>query len=399
MDFKINPFNNFINDKNYGLNNYLLFISSNLNGGIISNLISKCFYTCINILPSMELAFNNKLIACYNYFKWIEPSESGIYCITGENDFLNFVCNYYLNCNNFINFCMMCHTGSTCCSLISVSAYCLSCNCIQSEIVYNSDSEEYNFLMLDLFQEYSDKCYMQPQSNWSLLSQRIIVEKNNDDLLSFKVKSGQNFNYIIPIANNFFLCDFYNSTGITINKNLNKLNTGINFNICSDLILNDQNFTINLCKLDIENYSNLIELEVCKQYSFSGVQPVNIISNYPLLNISYPIICNNLNLYCDYNLYNDVVSGTYYYIYDINNPQQFKIKLTSPEETLISSICWKDDNGDIFILNNSTNYHNGQIQKNAAQINFNLKNMIYNNFYYYQCCNNNYICINILGGL
>ena len=399
IDFKINPFNCFISDKNYGLNNYLLFVSSNLNNGAVSNLVSKCYYTCINILPSMELAFNNKLIGCYNYFKWIEPSESGIYCLTGETDFLNCVCDYYLTCNNFINFCMIYSSGDSCCSLISASAYCLSCSCIQSEVVYEYNSEEYNFLMLDLFQEYSDKYYSAPKSDWTLISQRIVTEQNNNELLSFKIKSGCLYNYILPAANNFFLCDCSSSTGILIEKNLNKLTTGITYNICSDLILNDQNFLLNICSLDIENSSNPICLEICKNYSFSGVQPINIISNYPLVNISHPIRCFNLNLYCDYNLFDETVSGTYYYIYDINNPIQCKIKIISPDETLISTISWKDDCGETIISNNSTNYINGQIQKNAAQINFNLQNMIYNNFYYYSCCNNNYICINILGGL
>jgi hypothetical protein len=253
--------------------------------------------------------------------------------------------------------------------------------------------------MLDLFQEYSDKYYSAPKSDWTLISQRTVAEQNNNELLSFKIKSGCLYNYILPAANNFFLCDYSSSTGILIEKNLNKLTTGITYNICSDLILNDQNFLLNICSLDIENSPNPICLEICKNYNFSGVQPINIISNYPLVNISHPIRCFNLNLYCDYNLFDETVSGTYYYIYDINNPIQCKIKIISPDETLISSISWKDDCGETIISNNSTNYINGQIQKNAAQINFNLQNMIYNNFYYYSCCNNNYICINILGGL
>ena len=338
IDFDINPFNCFISDSFYGLNNFLLFFASKLNSGIAL-------------------------------------------------DFIN------------------CQTKQMC-------DYC-----------YNS--YEYNFLMMDLRSEYDCCNYTIPTGLWTNILQTISLDSNNNlDIISYKNNTGNGYNYIIPIVNEIEYTDTFTGdccivcSQIIQSGLLNYISTGINYDgLATEIIylfdtgqnltgcyvrkvsgsyfgICNNNYLINLQSNDLTGNSSCRIINFNRNYAFTGLQPFYIISNYPMLDIKFPIVCNDLNLYCS-NVTDSSKSGLYYYLYDINNPKNVYLKLLSPEFTYITDICW--NNKTINFLNYDSKI--GQIQNNSARINLNINEIVYENPYILndQCIQN--ICINIIGGL
>ena len=136
------------------------------------------------------------------------------------------------------------------------------------------------------------------------------------------------------------------------------------------------------------------DININRNYQFTGIQPFFINSNYAMLDIKYPMLCNNLQLYC-LNISEDPISGLFYYIYNVNAPINTSVKLNSPEFTLLNEISW----GDKYISQYSFDSKIGQIQKNSAIINLNINSLIYENPYIVNTCCLQTICINMIGGL
>lgn len=299
-------------------------------------------------------------------------------------------------------------------------------NCQTKQITdYYYDCHEYNFLMMDLKSEYDLCCFAVPSGNWINVMQMISFNKDNNlDLISYKNNTGSAYNYILPIIKNIeYIDEFTDNNSITcsiINDSgfLNYISTGYNYyGSANDILyLCDSNNNITGCFSNANsgsffgifknNYliniqpSDLTGVPSCRRicfnrnYQFTGVQPFCIISNYPMLDIKYPILCENLSLYCC-NVFDESKSGLYYYIYNINSPENINLKLLSPELTSINNICW----GDYCINSNTSNSKIGLIQNNSAKINLDIKNLIYKNPYILDCGSIQTICINILGGL
>jgi len=333
----INPINNFIDDSFYGLNNFLLFITSKLNSGLAL-------------------------------------------------DFIN--CGTKLMCD-----------------------YCY-------------DSSEYNFLMMDLKSE-SDYCNLtKPLVTWTNIDQRISFDENKIDLISYKNCTGNGYNYVLPVIDCIQYSDQFSGqyslicSEIVQSGLLNYINTGLNYDgssrtliylfdtgqnitgcYCSidsgsTFLINNNNYYINLQSSDMTGLMTCRNINVSRNYKFTGIQPFFINSNYAMLDIKYPMVCNNLQLYC-LNISEDPISGLFYYIYDINNPVNNALKLNSPEFTSITDICWSDKNISQFYFDSKI----GQIQKNSAKINLDVNNLVYENPYILNCCCIQTICINMIGGL
>lgn len=336
IDFDINPINNFIDDVFYGLNNFLLFITSKLNSGIAL-------------------------------------------------DFIN--CESKLMCD-----------------------YC-----------YNSS--EYNFLMMDLRSEYDCGSLNIPNVLWNNILQKISFDDNCIDLISYKNNTGMGYNYILPVVNCISFSDQFSGASLIcseINKSglLNYITTGFNydgssrdiiylFDECQNITgcytginsgsyfsFTNNSYFINLQSSDITGELKCRDINISKIYQFTGIQPFFIKTNYPMLDIKEPMLCNNLQKYC-LNITEDAISGIYYYVYDINNPKNIPLKLMSPEFTYITDVCWGSNNISAYFFDSKI----GQIQNNSAKINLDIINLIYENPYFLNsnCIQN--ICINMIGGL
>jgi hypothetical protein len=103
------------------------------------------------------------------------------------------------------------------------------------------------------------------------------------------------------------------------------------------------------------------DINVCKNYEFTGIQPFFIKTNHPMLDIKKPMLCSNLKEYSS-NINEEELSGLYYYTYDISNPKNVDLKLISPDFTFITNVSWAENNIDQF----STNSRVGLIQNNSA---------------------------------
>ena len=335
IKFDINPLNQFVEDVFYGLNNFLLFVSSKLKNGVAL-------------------------------------------------DFLN-------------------------CSTKLICDYCYGCS-------------DYNFLMMDLRSEYDCNPSGIPTGSWYNIIELISLE-DGENLMSYKNSTGNGYNYISAVvtginysdqfSGDFLICSEINQSGL-----LNYISTGFNYDGSSRSIcyLFDENQNLTGCYINIDsgsyfsifNNSYFINLQssdltgamrcrdinICKNYKFTGIQPFFIQTNHPLLDIKKPMLCNNLQEYC-LNINEEELSGLYYYTYDINNPKNVDLKLISPDFTLITNVSWAQNNIDEF----STNSKIGLIQNNSAKINLNICDLIYENPYVLNCECIQTICVNIIGGL
>ena len=92
-------------------------------------------------------------------------------------------------------------------------------------------------------------------------------------------------------------------------------------------------------------------------------------SNYPLSDISLPIVCTNLQKY-SYDINENETSGMYYYLYDINNPENKPVKITAPDLTFITEMCWNNQT----VNSNPNSSNTAQIVNNLARINLDINN-------------------------
>jgi hypothetical protein len=307
---------------------------------------------------------------------------------------------------------------------------------LNSGVVYQSEytglsynSSNYNLLMIDLQDEFFECNFSIPTgSGYFVFDERIsFQELSFNNLIPYKNISGDGYNYILPISTGFNFFDCTNDfSGIICNKFIfsgssNDLFTGIRYSggdsgVCSlldesgnitgyytgyftnsSLSIFKNNYSINLNSQDIYNTETgrLICFE--KTYTFSGIQPIYLCSNYPFLDIKYPLLTKELT---QYDAQNELYSGIFYYVYDINNFCQYSLKVLSPEFTQIESIVWSDSEN----LENNLNYlenqpKEGQIIGNASLLKFKSTGLFNNNKYYYNFDDIKFICFNVLGGL
>jgi hypothetical protein len=410
LDFFINPFNS-LENANFDLNNYLLFVNSALTTGIASCLIDGYYYKYYNLMPCVEKIFSQDYIQCCAYLSWIDPIYGGNeYCFNNGNDLIYHLMSFYSE-DCFLNFNMQWsdiyqisgeENQDLLCVDVCYKNY-FNNNCQNLSCDYPYSSTEYNLLMIDLHSEYSCK-KNQVTSIWGHLLNNInsISSLTKNSFIPYKNITGSGYNYIIPLACKLNYYDYLFSGNCQINNyensisgNLNFVNTGFCFSDSNFKLLNNNEFIL-ISKNDID-ISNLYRcICISKDYAFSGIQPINIYSNYNLLDIKYPIVSNTFKLYCDScNTTGDIY---YYYMYNITGFKKDQIKIISPEFTDINYICWTDQD----LINKNITYLSaneyGIILKNSSKINFNISDLIYNNNYFYNCLIP-VICINIMGGL
>jgi hypothetical protein len=336
LKFIIDPYFNIQNDKTYGLNNFLFFIASELNSGIA------------------------------------------------------YQCNY-------------------------------------SDLVYNDS--EYNFLMLELQNEFFDCCFPIPTGNgYFIFDERVSFSPINfNQPISYKNISGNGYNYILPISTGLNYSDCTNdSSGVVCSEIIfsgltNYLNDGFSYcggstgvcafldfsgcvtgyytgYLCNSILSAFENkYSIGLSSEDISQTNTGRKICLSRCQTFSGVQPLYLCSNYPFLDIKYPLLTRSI---CAYNPQNEITGDIFYYIYNINNPIQSSLKFSSPEMTQINTVCWQDigveQNYLCYIENNN---ENGNIIVNAALVKFKITGMISENNYFYNPDNLKSICFNVIGGL
>ena len=289
---------------------------------------------------------------------------------------------------------------------------------------YCYDSSEYNFFMMDLKSESDNCAFTNPSVLWTNICERIAFDENDMSLISYKNNTGNGYNYVLPVINCIHYSDQFSGSGSLICSEiiqsglLNYVSTGLNydgssidiaylfdenqnatgcyFKITSGsyFLTENNNYLINIQSSDLTGLMKCRDININRNYQFTGIQPFFINSNYAMLDIKYPMLCNNLQLYC-LNISEDPISGLFYYIYNVNAPINTSVKLNSPEFTLLNEISW----GDKYISQYSFDSKIGQIQKNSARINLDINNLIYENPYILNTCCLQTICINMIGGL
>jgi hypothetical protein len=335
IKFEINPLNKFSEDVFYGLNNFLFFINSKLKSG-------------------------------------------------AALDFLN-------------------------CQTILLDDYCYGCS-------------DYNFLMMDLKSEYDSDPSIIPTGDWYNILELVSLE-DGENLISYKNNTGNGYNYISAVITGINYCDQFSGDYLTcseINASglLNYTSTGFNYDGSSRSIrylfdesqnitgcfisidsgsffsIENNSYFINLQSSDLTGQMKCRDINISKNYKFTGIQPFFIKANYPMLDIKKPMLCSNLKEYI-LNTNDQETSGLYYYTYDISNPKNIDLKLISPDFTYITNISWADKSIDPFSVDSKI----GLIQNNSAKINLDISNLIYENPYFLNCEFIQTICINMIGGL
>jgi hypothetical protein len=285
---------------------------------------------------------------------------------------------------------------------------------------------DYNLFMVELHQEYENSNFCLPTGNCSILLNNVIkfYDYSSSFPLPYKSASGNAYNFVMPISNevNYIDCVDIVDSGVLNN---NYVNSGV-FNFCSlqfyftggasglvpiysgscvtgyesglltnsSAIISPNQIILNYKSDDINNWSGDKSINIFKNYTFSGVQPIYIESNYSLYKIKNPMTDKNLREYCaEIN----GLSGYYYYNYNIQNTGNLKFRFTSPEGTLISYVCWTDQEGEKSISYGDSNCY-GTILENAGLINFMLNRSISCNNYSYSDGELK-ICINLAGGI
>ena len=285
-----------------------------------------------------------------------------------------------------------------------------------------SDSD-YNSFMVDLKNEFYDCCYQVPSGSGKFLVDSKISFENLDSNkpLLFKSLSGFGYNFILPIATGlkYIDCTNHYESGVVCNE-IN-ITTGLNYlanqvfysgggtgfcytgsgelttGILSGFLsgnnsgfysgfLSDSSFTaspnyycININSNDIDQTISGRSICLIKNYTYSGVQPVILTSNYPLQQIKNNLICRNLGEYLSSNFN---CSGLFYYVYDILNNKTINLKLVSPDLTYFNNVCWSDDRGSsncLCFLCSDNQY--GQLQKNVASIKYIVSGLTENNIF------------------
>jgi hypothetical protein len=366
--------------------------SSNCNAFKIPKISSGCISPnlCAEIYPC------SKVENCINFY--IDPYSNFKDDLTyGMNNFLFFIAS----------------------QLNSGLVYC----CNFSGFDYGTS--DYNFLMVDLKNEFYDCGYSVPSGSEKFLINSIISfeDLNFEQPLLYKSISGNGYNYIVPVPTGLVFSDCTNSSvyGIicneySINATLKDITTGFQYTggstgyfytgsgaltdeILSGFFSGDPSgfysgFLFNSCFCYLNNsyFLNINNQEInqtesgkliCfnKAYAFSGVQPVILTSNYPLQEIKNNLVLSNLSNYCSSRF---DCSGVFYYTYDITKNKKENLKFLSPDFTFIQYINWTDDRGNCnYLCFLCSDNAFGQIQKNAASIKFEVTGIVQNNRYLY----------------
>lgn len=290
---------------------------------------------------------------------------------------------------------------------------------------YCYGSTDYNFFMIQLKDEFLNTCCINMSgTGYFLIDQRISFSKPDfKNPLPYKSSNSIGYNYIVPIKtgiqfhNEFFGisgydCEILSCSGI-FNKKSNQIlfkGGGESFCCFSDssgqitgsgnyyvdnsaLLIQDDFFSFNISDKDMCYVSGTRNFCLKNSYQYSGVQPISISFNYPLLCMEN-LINEDLTNYC-YDCYKN--SGIYYYLYNIGNCQNKLLKFVSPEGTLISKINWKTICTDCSI-GIGQYQNNSAIQDNVGLINFELSGVLSCNTY---CYNVGVLCanINVIGDL
>ena len=278
--------------------------------------------------------------------------------------------------------------------------------------------------MMDLACEYHCNFTQSTMSgDWNQFCESILI-KNDFELIPYKNNTGDGYNYIYPIFNVICYSDSYvkNSEPIVIevikSGVFNYFNTGFNYDGSSvsqevltgstgeitgtgyfitsgaSFLNSSSSYYVSLPFDDLTGTENSRTICLSKVYNFTGVQPIYINSNYTLADISKPIVCSNF-IHYSYDIDENCSCGLFYYLYDINNPKNDPIKISAPDLTYISDMCWRDE--EISAICNTSD--TAQIVNNLARINLNIKNFIYENKYFLDTGLFNTLCINVIGGL
>jgi hypothetical protein len=296
---------------------------------------------------------------------------------------------------------------------------------------FSYGSSDYNFLMIDLENEFYDCSFQIPSGSGNfIIDQKVSCRSScSIDPFAYKSNSGNGYAYVLPIVNclQYSDCFIHCESGVVcsekvLNKNLNFIRTGFSYiggstgelsifcengeysGIESGFLQNSntsifQNqFSINIDSESINQTETGRVLSFSKNYVFSGIQPIKFITNYPLLDIKEPIYSTSLMKYCE-EVNDSGLNKFYYFVYDLANFQEKSIKFLSPDFTFISSICWNDGSGAKSILNSDNFNSDAKIQNNAGYIKYSAKDLINSNPYYLCFSEQNNICIDIRGGI
>lgn len=377
-------------------------------------------YSAINckILSTNYIDFLNSVISFFNFHSYCSYLNCGV--ITYDTD-LNarsycYACSGYTAANSALSSCLtgnylknpiVCFAeGSSgsyaCCAtvLTPFTYIVVSGNTGQ----YTQGSTEYNSLMLDLQNENINGFIC---SNWNLIDEKIFSDNSYLNYpISYKSQSGNGYNYILPILCEISICnDATHCASGQIHEQIQILDK-LNFKSSGNLFSGNegstysfyfQNTNFALSSSDVNNTSSRC-LNLTRCYSFTGIQPVNIISNYPLSCIRHPIVRPNLDAYVPDPAATGL-SGTFFYEYDINNYSSSSLRFISPDFTLICEINW-NINCELYQINSKENLSNlGFIKGNASQINFDANSIIANNNYNYGSNTLSEICFKIIATL
>lgn len=270
-------------------------------------------------------------------------------------------------------------------------------------------------------------------ANWNTIIEcKLYTYKFDNDPISYKKYSDKNYSYIQLI--NSYVCftdqftfnclydNDFSCSGLLNNKLISQNYFGgtdefpciVSGNQCYDHtggnIICDNYFNLNKNNfhvyVDSESFKTLhasgyfcrnIYLE--KKYDFTGILPVFINSNTALSYMNCNIFDECYLNYCYNSNFNrkNLISGIFYYTYDLSNYNENNIEninFITPNYINFNFVCYLDNNSGIVKTadTNNNNIYYGFLIKNAAQLNFDLKNSIKNNSYIYNP--NYYICIN-----
>lgn len=417
VDFYINPMDGSISDFYYGLNNLLLFVNSEVNGGCAYNFSASCLICCC--------------VDFYSNFNQIS-GESGYY-FSGEflqayfeccSSMINYISGTYLNLGYDINI-QFKDSNPSCCVCTGYAQKITSG--INECYVY--ESSDYNSLFLDLEYEFCKSNNLICTSGFLFLQNASFMPYCSNSLIPYKNISGNGYNYIFPVLSNISYTDCFNSCSsgnqciqLSANENLNFSNTGFIYwggssgyiyltgstgqitgcqgvlNCTSSFNLLNNFYNVCFDSYDIKNTISGRCLNICKNFSYTGLQPISFCSNYALLDIRSPILnCCLLSYNCA--IEDSGFNKIFYYSYDITKESEVPIRILAPESTIIDSVCWKDFELEKSILISNQDKSLGSIQKNISQINFCISGLFSNNNYNFNSCDSCYICIYIIGDL
>jgi hypothetical protein len=425
IDFNI--LKNFTLDENFGLNNFLLFVTSKFNNGVASNFNCNYFdYQCFDLYELLKETNND-------IYYWRNPSceyifEDQLSIYGNYNDYFNEISGYYTS-SEFCEFNVQYDQSGNLTTGYIIKKVKLECSPIYLPCDYQYGTSNYNFLMMDLFTEYNKCNFLIPSGSFINIDLFCSCSNiNNNNIIAFKNFTGSGYSYITAIPNNLCYLDCFQYSGINcesgifISGVIYDINCNFQYNgsyrfkdflldenqqvtgfiecypNCSSLNFLNESVNINISANDISGQSYRC-LFLCKNYNFSGVQPFNIKFNYPMVDIKYPIVHHNFKLYCESCEYINLTGSNLYYIYDITGFKLVPISITSPDFTQINLISWDDQCGNKSLYSNYQDKNLGQIYGNAARINFNIDNYIYSNQYLLDVCSLLNLCINIIGEL